>query len=78
MVIEICGSQLIGRGLVMRQRGQWHSMWLKPSAWNSSIVVHMLFGEKVGGLTVCKKREPIDPSFLEKVVERRRQIQDAS
>ena len=53
-------------------------MWVKPSAWNSSIVVHMLFGEKVGGLTVCKKREPIDPSFLEKVVERRRQIQDAS
>jgi hypothetical protein len=35
---EIRGSQLIGRSLVMRHRGQWHSMCVKPSAANSSMV----------------------------------------
>jgi hypothetical protein len=32
---EIRGSQLIGLSRVTRQRGQWHSTWVKPSAANS-------------------------------------------
>jgi hypothetical protein len=32
------GSQLIGLSLVTRQRGQWHSTCVKPSAANSSMV----------------------------------------
>jgi hypothetical protein len=32
------GSQLICLSLVTRHRGQWHSMCVKPSATNSSMV----------------------------------------
>jgi hypothetical protein len=33
------GSQVIGLSLITRQRGQWHSTCVKPSAANSSMVV---------------------------------------
>ena len=36
--IEMRGSQLIGLSLIMRHRGQWQAMWVKPSAANSSMV----------------------------------------
>jgi len=47
MPIEMRGSQLVGRSLVTRQRGQWHSMWV-------TIGCELLRFKGCGGRASCR------------------------